>query len=265
MKTALTIAGSDSGGGAGIQADLKTFAALGVYGTSAITALTAQNTRGVAGIFPVSAEFVTLQIETVTADIGCDAVKTGMLNSAAVVEAVAAAIEALELPNLVVDPVMVAKSGDRLLEDDAVHAVKTTLIRLARVVTPNVPEAEVLTERRITSIADMRAAAQTLRRLGAAAVIVKGGHLDGREAIDVVFDGHEIVELAAPRVDGEGAHGTGCTFSAALAAHLARGATVIDAARSAKAYVTQAMREGVRLGQGHRLLGHFFREPSTLI
>src|SRR5918992_1485275 len=166
MKTALTIAGSDSGGGAGIQADLKTFAAHGVYGTSAVTALTAQNTRGVTGVHDVPAEFVTLQIETVAGDIGCDAVKTGMLATAAIVEAVAAAIEALELPNLVVDPVMIAKGGDRLLDDDAVHAIKSTLLRHARVVTPNIPEAAVLSGVAIRSLDDMRRAAQIILRLG---------------------------------------------------------------------------------------------------
>lgn len=259
MKTALTIAGSDSGGGAGVQADLKTFAALGVYGTSAFTALTAQNTRGIAGLLPVPAEFVTLQIETVVSDLGCDAVKTGMLASSAIVEAVAAAVEALELPNLVVDPVMVAKSGDRLLEDDAVRALKTTLLRLARVVTPNVPEAEVLTGMTIGSLADMHAAAKAIARLGSASIVVKGGHLEGPDVIDVVFDGRQFVDLAGPRIEGRSPHGTGCTFSAALAAHLALGASVIDAARHAKTYVSNAMRDGVPLGSGHRLLDHFFR------
>ena len=185
MKRALTIAGSDSGGGAGIQADLKTFAAHGVYGTSAITALTAQNTLGVAGVHAVPAEFVTLQIEAVVADIGCDAVKTGMLATAAIVEAVAAAIEALDLPNLVVDPVMVAKGGDRLLDDDAVHAMRTALLRLARVVTPNVPEAEVLAGMTIDSLDDMRDAGRRIldsarRRSSSRAAISPGRH--GRRA-----------------------------------------------------------------------------------
>src|SRR5262245_23815196 len=176
---ALTIAGSDSGGGAGIQADLKTFAAFGVYGTSAITALTAQNTKGVSGVHLVPSEFVTAQIEAVAADIGCDAVKTGMLATSAIVEAAAAAIEALELPNLVVDPVMVAKSGDRLLDDDAVHALKRTLLPLARVVTPNVPEAEVLAGMAIRSRDDMMEAARRIARLRPHAVVIKGGHLPG--------------------------------------------------------------------------------------
>ncbi|MFN2446541.1 MAG: bifunctional hydroxymethylpyrimidine kinase/phosphomethylpyrimidine kinase [Vicinamibacterales bacterium] len=258
MKTVLTIAGSDSGGGAGVQADLKTFAALGVYGTSAFTALTAQNTQGVAGVHLVPAEFVTLQIETVVSDLGCDAVKTGMLASAAIVEAVAAAVESLELPNLVVDPVMVAKSGDRLLDNDAAHAVRTSLVRLARVVTPNVPEAEELTGMKITTLEDMRTAAKTLAELGPGAVIVKGGHRPSSDVIDVLYDGRDLVELSAPRIEGRSTHGTGCTFSAALAAHLALGTTVVEAAQRAKAYVSNAMRRGIPLGHGHRPLDHFF-------
>lgn len=263
MKTALTIAGSDSGGGAGIQADLKTFAALGVYGTSAITALTAQNTTGVAGVHVVPAEFVTQQIETVTTDLGCDAVKTGMLASAAIVEAVAASVEALELPNLVVDPVMIAKSGDRLLDADAVHALRTTLLRHARVVTPNVPEAEVLADMPIRSMQDMREAARRIMRHRPAAVIVKGGHMEGQTATDVLFDGDRFLELSEPRIEGRHTHGTGCTFSAALAAHLALGRSLEDAARGAKAFVTAAMRHGVDLGQGHQPLDHFWSHVIT--
>ncbi|MGE3274715.1 MAG: bifunctional hydroxymethylpyrimidine kinase/phosphomethylpyrimidine kinase [Vicinamibacterales bacterium] len=260
MKTALTIAGSDSGAGAGIQADLKTFAAFGVYGTSAVTALTAQNTTGVTAVHLVPAEFVTQQVEAVVSDLGCDAVKTGMLATAAIVEAVAAAVEALELPNLVVDPVMVAKGGDRLLEDEAVHAVATVLLRLARVVTPNVPEAEVLTGQAIRSRADMREAGQRLLARGPAAVLVKGGHLPGDEVADVlVTRDHGVVEIVGPRVPGPNTHGTGCTLAAALAAGLARGASVEDAARAAREYVAGAMAAGVPLGRGHRPLGHFWR------
>jgi hydroxymethylpyrimidine/phosphomethylpyrimidine kinase len=257
MRTAMTIAGSDSGGGAGVQADLKTFAAHGVYGTSAITALTAQNTLGVAGVWGVPAEFVTLQIETIAGDIGCDAVKTGMLGDAVVVEAVAAAVAALELPNLVVDPVMVAKSGDHLLAPDAVHAVRLSLLPLARVVTPNVPEAAILAGMAVTSLDDAREAARRIHALGPGVVIVKGGHLEGPEVIDLVYDGSHVVELVGPRVPGRHTHGTGCTFAAAITARLAMGAPVEDAARLAKAYVTEAMRAGVPLGQGHRPLDHF--------
>jgi hydroxymethylpyrimidine/phosphomethylpyrimidine kinase len=259
MKRALTIAGSDSGGGAGIQADLKTFAALGVYGTSAITALTAQNTRGVAGVHTVPAEFVTLQIETVVSDIGCDAVKTGMLATAAIVEAVAAAVEALDLPNLVVDPVMIAKGGDRLLDDDAVHAVRVTLLRLARVVTPNVPEAEVLAGMPISSLDEMREAARRILRRGPEAVIVKGGHLAGDEAIDVVIEAGRETVMRAPRLRVKTTHGTGCTFAAAIAARLACGDSLDRAARTAKDYVTGAMRHGIAVGVGHQPLEHFWQ------
>jgi hydroxymethylpyrimidine/phosphomethylpyrimidine kinase len=259
MKRALTIAGSDSGGGAGIQADLKTFAAHGVYGTSALTAVTAQNTRGVLGVHVLPAEFVTQQIEAVAGDIGCDAVKTGMLATAAIVEAVAAAVEALDLPNLVVDPVMIAKGGDRLLDDDAVHATRRTLLRLARVVTPNVPEAQVLSGIRITSVDDMRRAAHLLLKLGPQAVIVKGGHLTGEQSIDLLVsvDGEEV--LATPRLAVRHTHGTGCTFAAAVAARLALGESLDEAARAAKEYVTGAMRHGVDVGGGHQPLGHFWR------
>ena len=261
MKRALTIAGSDSGGGAGVQADLKTFAAHGVYGTCAITALTAQNTRGVAGVHLVPAEFVTLQIETIAGDIGCDAVKTGMLATSAIVEVVAAAVEALELPNLVVDPVMVAKGGDRLLADDAVHALGTVLLRLARVVTPNVPEAEVLSGQTIRTLDDMRAAADRILALGPAAVIVKGGHLGGAESIDLLVDRGSETVLRHARLDVRNTHGTGCTFAAAIAARLARGEPLDAATRGAKEYVTGAMRHGIAVGSGHQPLGHFWHTP----
>jgi len=264
MPTALTIAGSDSGGGAGIQADLKTFAAFGVYGTSALTALTAQNTLGVTAVHAVPAEFVTAQIEAVASDFGCRAVKTGMLLNAAIVEAVAAAIEALDLPNLVVDPVMVAKSGDHLLQEDAVHALRGTLLRLARVVTPNVPEAEVLSGMRIASRDDLREAARRIAAFTPGAIVIKGGHLAGPDVIDLLFaDGH-FEEFVGPRVTGPNTHGTGCTFAAALAAQLARGMGLEDAVRDAKAYVAGAMQPGIPLGRGHRPLDHFWRVRDAL-
>jgi hydroxymethylpyrimidine/phosphomethylpyrimidine kinase len=256
MNTALTIAGSDSGGGAGIQADLKTFAAHGVYGTSAITALTAQNTLGVTGVHTVPAEFVTAQIEAVAEDLGCDAVKTGMLATAAIVEVVAAAVEELELPNLVVDPVMVAKGGDRLLDADAAHALRTALFRLARVVTPNVPEAEVLAEMTIRSLSDMQEAARRIKKFGPSAVLVKGGHLPGDTITDLLFDGSQVVEISGPRIGGRHTHGTGCTLAAAIAARLARGATLEVAARGARDYVAGAMQHGIDLGAGHQPLNH---------
>ena len=255
---ALTIAGSDSGGGAGIQADLKTFAAFGVYGTSAITALTAQNTLGVTGVHVVPAEFVTAQVEAVVSDIGCDAVKTGMLATSATVEAVVAVIDALELPNLVVDPVMVAKSGDRLLDADAVHAVRASLLRRARLVTPNLPEAEVLSGLRITTRADMREAARKIAGLGPAAVLVKGGHLAGPEVVDVLFEKGVVHEFVGPRVDTRATHGTGCTTAAAIAAGLALGRDLPASVEAAKAYVAGAMRHGIPVGRGHQPLDHFW-------
>jgi hydroxymethylpyrimidine kinase/phosphomethylpyrimidine kinase len=261
MWTALTIAGSDSGGGAGIQADLKTFAALDVYGTSAITAITAQNTLGVSAVHVVPAEVVTAQIEAVTSDIGCHAVKTGMLATSATVEAVAAAVEALELPNLVVDPVMIAKSGDRLLDDQAVHTLRSALLRLARVVTPNVPEAEVLSGMKIRSVSDMRAAAERIAALKPAAVVMKGGHLEGPMVVDLLYERGRIVEFAGPRIESRHTHGTGCTFAAAITASLAKGHGLEQAVREAKEYVAGAMRAGIALGGGHQPLDHFWR-PS---
>ena len=258
VPTALTIAGSDSGGGAGIQADLKTFAAHGVYGTSAITALTAQNTVGVSGVHVVPDDFVTAQIEAVVSDLGCDAVKTGMLANSTIVEAVAAAVESLELPNLVVDPVMVAKSGDHLLDEEAVHAVRWTLLRLARVVTPNIPEAEVLAKMSITSVADMKEAARRIAMLKPAAVVIKGGHLAGPEVIDILLEKGAFHEWVGPRIEGPNTHGTGCTFASAIAAHLAKGAPLTEAVPAAKAYVEGAIRHGIALGKGHRPLNHFW-------
>jgi len=260
---ALTIAGSDSGGGAGIQGDLKTFAAFGVYGTSAITAVTAQNTVAVSGIHLIPAEFVTAQIEAVASDIGCDAVKTGMLATSAIVEAVAATVEALDLPNLVVDPVMVAKSGDRLLDDDAVHAVRASLLRLARVVTPNIPEAEVLTGLAIGSREAMREAARRLAAMGCRAVLLKGGHLTGDEVFDLLLEDGRVHEFVGTRVRGSNTHGTGCAMAAAVAAGLARGADLPTAVEAAKAYVAGAMRNGVDVGRGHQPLDHFWQSNEA--
>lgn len=259
MKRLLTIAGSDSGGGAGIQADLKTFAAHGTYGTSAITALTAQNTRGVIGVHVVPAEFVTLQIEAVAGDIGCDAVKTGMLATAAIVEAVAAAVESFDLPNLVVDPVMVAKGGDRLLDEEAVHTMRTVLLRLARVVTPNVPEAEVLSGTAIQSLDDMREAGHRILRLGPHAVIIKGGHLASATSPDLLISARGETLLDGPRLAVANTHGTGCTFASAIAARIALGDSLEDAARSAKQYVAGAMQHGIAVGGGHQPLNHFWK------
>jgi hydroxymethylpyrimidine/phosphomethylpyrimidine kinase len=259
MRTALTIAGSDSGGGAGIQADLKTFAAHGVYGTSAITAVTAQNTLGVNGFEALSADLVTAQIEAVVSDIGVHAAKTGMLANAAIVEAVAAAVEALEIPLLVVDPVMIAKSGDRLIDDEAIGAMRSELLRRAFVVTPNIPEAETIGRIPIRSDADRQEAARRILKLGASAVVIKGGHLPSPIIQDLLYDGHRFTEFKGPRVEGRSTHGTGCTFAAAIAAQLALGKALAEAVPLAQEYVAGAMRAGPDVGRGPGPLNHFWR------
>jgi hydroxymethylpyrimidine/phosphomethylpyrimidine kinase len=259
MRTALTIAGSDSGGGAGIQADLKTFAAHGVFGTSAITAITAQNTLGVTAWEAVSTPLVIAQIEAVAADIGADAVKTGMLANAGIVRAVAEALERLRLPHLVVDPVMVAKGGDRLLEEAAVTAIRENLLPLAEVVTPNIPEAEVLAGIKITSIDDMREAGRRILELGPRVVLVKGGHLESTESIDVACTADGSEELRSPRISSVHTHGTGCTLASAVAANLALGLDHREAIAQAKAYVDGAIRNAPGIGRGHGPLAHFWR------
>jgi hydroxymethylpyrimidine/phosphomethylpyrimidine kinase len=259
MHTALTIAGSDSGGGAGIQADLKTFAAHRVFGTSAITAITAQNTLGVSMWRAVPTDLVTAQIEAVAGDIGADAVKVGMLATAAIVEAVAAAIAELDLPHVVVDPVMVAKGGDRLLEAEAVAAIRAELLPRAHVVTPNIPEAEVLSGLTIRSIDDMRAAGDRILALGPRVVLVKGGHLDGPESVDVACTGHGAFELRAARIDTRHTHGTGCTLSSAIAANLALGLDDRTALTRAREYLDGAIRHAPGIGRGHGPLDHFWR------
>lgn len=257
MKRALTIAGSDSGGGAGIQADLKTFMAFGVYGMSAVTALTAQNTVGVQGIFEVSPEFVRMQIESVMTDIGADAAKTGMLSSAAIVRTVAEAVREFSIPNLVVDPVMVAKGGDSLLAEDAQEALRTELVPLAAVITPNLPEAETLLGRRIEELEAMKKAARELTELGCRWAVLKGGHLSGgSEAVDILSDGKELRLFRAPRLASRNTHGTGCTFASAVTAGLAKGRTMPDAVANAKEYVTEAIRGAVALGNGHGPTNH---------
>jgi hydroxymethylpyrimidine/phosphomethylpyrimidine kinase len=253
---ALTVAGSDSGGGAGIQADLKTFAALGVYGTSALTAVTAQNTQEVVAIAEVPEEVVAAQIDAVLEDIGTDAAKTGMLSSASIIATVADRLEAWGVTTLVVDPVMVAKSGDRLLQADAVATLRSTLLPLALIVTPNLPEAEVLSGLTIHTVEDARRAAAAIAGLGPRYVVVKGGHR--RDApIDIVFDGRDYVDLPADRIETTNTHGTGCTFSAAIAAHLARGAAPLEAIAAAKAFVSEALRTSYRIGNGHSPVNHF--------
>jgi hydroxymethylpyrimidine/phosphomethylpyrimidine kinase len=259
MHTALTIAGSDSGGGAGIQADLKTFAAHRVFGTSAITAVTAQNTLGVTMWRAMPTDLVTAQIEAVAGDIGADAVKVGMLASAAIVEAVAATIAELDLPHVVVDPVMVAKGGDRLLEEDAVAAMRTELLPRAHIVTPNVPEAEALSGLTIRSVDDMRAAGERILKLGPRVVLVKGGHLDGPESVDVACTAHGTFELRGPRIASRHTHGTGCTLSSAIAANLALGLDDRTALTRAREYLEGAIRHAPGIGRGHGPLDHFWR------
>jgi hydroxymethylpyrimidine/phosphomethylpyrimidine kinase len=267
VKRALTIAGSDSGGGAGIQADLKTFAALGVYGASAITAITAQNTKAVTRIQEVDPEVVTAQIEAVLADIGADAVKTGMLASAAIVEAVAAALARLPVPHLVVDPVMIAKSGAALLRDDAVAILAARLLPLAEVVTPNLPESARLTGGDAGSDAALgdRALEDRARRiaaLGPRVVVIKGGHATGPESVDLFFDGTRFERIRGPRIDTRATHGTGCTFSAALAAGLALGQGPYEAALSARRYLEAALLAAPRIGSGAGPLDHFHASRS---
>lgn len=256
MRTALTIAGSDSGGGAGVQADLKTFAAHGVYGLSAITAITAQNSERVSAVLALPPEIVTAQIDAVVSDFGAAATKIGMLANAEIARAVAAAIARWQLPNVVLDTVMVAKSGDRLLDDDAVAVVRDRLMPLAAIVTPNLPEAERLTRRRVTTVAEMRGAAEWLVAHGARAAVVKGGHLDG-PVVDVFHDGRDIVELTSTRLPGRHTHGTGCTFSSSIAAELAAGADLRAAVERAKAYVAKAIANAPGLGRGHGPVQHF--------
>ncbi|HEY7465498.1 MAG TPA: bifunctional hydroxymethylpyrimidine kinase/phosphomethylpyrimidine kinase [Dehalococcoidia bacterium] len=256
---ALTIAGSDSGGGAGIQADLKTFSALGVYGASAITAVTAQDTQRVYGIVELAPEFVAQQIDAVAGDIGVDVVKTGMLSSAAIIEAVAERLRHWNIGKVVVDPVMVAKGGDRLLREDAVTALRTQLLPLATVVTPNLPEAEVLVGRSLSSWDDIRDAAREIAGFGAQNVVIKGGHREDSVATDLLFDGRDFRECSVARVPTTSTHGTGCTFASAVAATLAKGEAVPHAVAAAKAYVTKALQEAYPLGHGHGPVHHFYR------
>jgi hydroxymethylpyrimidine/phosphomethylpyrimidine kinase len=247
----ITIAGSDSGGGAGIEADLKTFAVLGVWGTVAITSVTVQNTRGVSGVSDVSPEVVAAQIRAVVDDIGVDAAKTGMLSSVPIIDTVATTIAELGVPNLVVDPVFASKHGDRLLREDAVDALRGQIVPLATLITPNLPEASGLAGFDVTTRDDMAKAAEAILYLGAGAVLVKGGHLaEEATADDLFFDGDRMEWLSGERIDTPDTHGTGCVLSAAIAAYLARGEPVPDAARRGKQFVTEAIRHAVRLGTG---------------
>lgn len=253
---ACTIAGSDSGGGAGIQADLKTFQELGVFGTSVITAITAQNTTGVHGIFPITASFVQAQLKAVLDDFDVKAIKTGMLFDAAIIEGLVTLLKEQQIP-LIVDPVMIAKGGASLLEHQAVRALKEQLLPIATVCTPNIPEAEVLTGRSISTRQDIEQAASDLLALGVQCVVLKGGHLDGALATDTVYWNGGHFTMTTPRVEIKGTHGSGCTFSAALTAQLAKGLPMKEAMIEAKKFIQLAISNPLSIGQGHGPTNHF--------
>ena len=258
VKKALTIAGSDSGGGAGIQADLKTFQELGVYGMSVLTAVTAQNTLGVQGVYPMTAAAVQRQIQSIAEDLQPDALKTGMLFDADIIQIVAAEIAKNRWKNVVIDPVMIAKGGASLLHHDAISAMKEYLLPLSLVITPNIPEAQVLTGITIQTDQDKKTAAEKLHSLGAKHVILKGGHDDNEDfAIDLLFDGKEFFELRSHRVSTKNTHGTGCTFSAAITAGLAEGFSIREAAERAKLYIQAAIEDDLKLGSGHGPTNHW--------
>jgi len=264
----LSIAGSDSGGGAGIQADLKTFSALGCYGMTAITAITAQNTQGVRAIHAVPPEILAAQIDAVIEDIGADAVKIGMLHAPEIVRVVAQAIRKHQLRHVVLDPVMVATSGDRLIAEETVAVLVKELFPLATVITPNLDEAELLLGHKIAGIAALEPAARELLALGAQAVLLKGGHLQGDEVVDLLLQpGHEPLRLASPRIASKNVHGTGCTLSSAIAAHLALGHHLEEAVRLARAYILGAIAAGadVRTGHGHGPLNHGYAPVAMQI
>jgi hydroxymethylpyrimidine/phosphomethylpyrimidine kinase len=258
MYKALTIAGSDSGGGAGIQADLKTFMAHGVYGASVITGITAQNTCGVRAVELLAPELVAAQIDAVLEDIGAHAIKTGMLGSAMIIEMVAAKLTHYDVQQLVVDPVMVAKSGDRLLAEDAVTALRERLLPLALIVTPNLPEAAVLLNRHVEQEHDMEQAVRDLHALGSRYVLLKGGHLAG-DPVDLLYDGRRCIELRSARIPTQHTHGTGCTYAAAITALLARGFAVEQAVREARAYLVGAIERAEAVGAGQSPVHHLYR------
>lgn len=261
MRKILTIAGSDSGGGAGIQADLKTIAALSEYGASVITSITAQNTLGVQGAYPLDCQWVEAQLDSVCSDIDFDAAKTGMLANADIIKSVSKKIREYHLEKVVVDPVMVATSGDILLEKQALRALMDELLPLAYLVTPNMSEAAVLSEQPVRDLGEMKAAAEKIHQLGCQYVLVKGGHLPD-EAIDVLYDGENFTTFRAPKIQSENTHGTGCTLSAALATFLARGLAAADAVQAAKTYLTKALQAGaqMRIGHGHGPVCHHFAQ-----
>jgi len=256
MRRALTIAGSDSGGGAGIQADLKTFTAFKVFGLSAVTGLTAQNTRGVQGVELPTTDFIAAQLRAVLEDIGADAAKTGMLATGEIIRTVAAIIRDFGLRNLVVDPVMIAASGDALMQHEAAPVMREHLFPLAMVVTPNLDEATFLCERKIRTVEEMEEAARAIHAMGANHVLIKGGHLPGEQVVDLLYDGREFIRRESQRISGE-FHGTGCTLSSAIAAGLAKGLSVREAVTTAQEYVALALRSAPAIGSGRRPLNHF--------
>lgn len=258
----LTIAGSDSGGGAGIQADLKTITVLGGFGMTVITALTAQNSLGVQGIYEVSPDFVDMQFESVMTDLGVDAAKTGMLASVAVLQVVADNIRKYKIERLVVDPVMLATDGAPLIRGEFREKLLRELISAAYMATPNIPEAEVLADMTITSIHDMEKASKVIHESGVRNVVVKGGHLSG-DAVDILFDGSRIYTFAARRINKGCVHGTGCTFSAAIATGLAKGKSATDAVAAAKSYITEAIRKACPVGNGYRMINHLAPLPRA--
>ncbi len=264
IPRALTIAGSDSGGGAGLQADLKTFTALGVYGMTAVTSITVQNTVGVFGVVDVPPEVVYNQIKVVVEDIGVDAVKTGMLSYAGIIEAVARAVKDFKLENLVVDPVMRAKSGDPLLKSSDEVALKGLLIPLATVVTPNIPEACALVGKDIKTLEDMERACKEIYSMGPSAVLLKGGHMEGDVLVDVFYDGTSFEHLSYKRVPTKNTHGTGCTLASAIAGYLAKGLELKEAVKKAREYVQGAIEHSLSLGKGHGPLNHMWQFYPSL-
>ncbi len=263
MKTALTIAGSDSSAGAGIQADLRTFNDHDIYGVCAITAVTCQNTVGVSTIHQVPADIVASQIEAVVTDISVSAVKIGMLTNRSIVEVVAQQITDLSIPSVVIDPVVVSSSGQRLLDTEAIVPLKTKLLPKATCITPNRMEAELLSDRPVKSLSDARDAARSIVDLGAGAVVITGGHFHSENAIDIFFDGHDVIELVRPRLAQASAHGTGCIFSAAITAALAQGQSLPDAVGMAKSYVFEIMQRGIKLGAGEKILTKRHKAKET--
>jgi hydroxymethylpyrimidine/phosphomethylpyrimidine kinase len=267
VHKALTIAGSDSGGGAGIQADLKTFQELGVFGMSAITAVTAQNTLGVQAVYPMTVEAVVTQIQSIGSDLGTDALKTGMLFNADIIKAVADQINQFQWKKVVVDPVMVAKGGASLLQTEAVTALKKYLLPVSFIITPNIPEAEVLTNMKIVNLDDKKEAARRLVDLGVQNVVIKGGHDENtNEAVDLLFDGIEFSYFSSKRILTKNTHGTGCTFSAALTAELAKGTSLRKAVTTAKGFIQAAIEEDLLIGSGHGPTNHWaFNRKKGLI